>query len=109
MTYQYIRCRLSGEYLTVTWRLADRRVWGWWRGRVELGESMSEAKLKAIADKTAKYLMTSGRPGPPIIAARLALMSNDSKDMGGWGFNPLRDVILSALKEATKPKPKGRV
>jgi hypothetical protein len=33
--YRYIRARVDGAWLTVTWRLAEHRVFGWWRGRLE--------------------------------------------------------------------------
>lgn len=64
-------------------------------------------RLERIAHKVAKALFTSGVGE---VAERLVLTSLDNRDLGGWGINPVRNLIHKALLEATaKAKRKRRV
>lgn len=61
-------------------------------------------RLKTIALQTATYLMTAGNGER---ASALVLMTDDKRDLGGWGIGPLAQTILRALEEAApKPTPK---
>lgn len=57
---------------------------------------MSEHDRLKLATRIAKDLFTNGMKER---ADRLALMSKDGRDLGGWGLEPMRDRIANALEQ----------
>ena len=64
-----------------------------------------------IAPQRAAFLaaLRLFRSGSGVFADRLAIVTKDGKDHGGWGFGPLRDVIADAIKQAAREKKKRKV